>query len=160
MESPKVASAAGGDASRRPAPPTKAMPGGSGFLRPPGGPRGAGTLGDGCPVSIARRSLSSSALSLASSLSSRTWGRVVRRDLGQGQGWGRGVYGGGRWPGRKSGVRSPMATRQSSRRWGKGQAQGAGPGQADYLWACQEVCLGVSGGPSLLTQLTHPLGPG
>ena len=26
MESPKVASAAGGDASRRPAPPTKAMP--------------------------------------------------------------------------------------------------------------------------------------
>lgn len=53
-----------------------------------------------------------------------------------------------------------MATRQSTRRWGKGQAQGAGPGQADYLWACQEVCLGVSGGPSLLTQLTHPLLPG
>ena len=34
------------------------------------------------------------------------------------------------------------------------------PGQADYLWARQEVCLGVSGGPSLLTQLTHPLLPG
>ena len=89
---------------------------------------GAGTLGDGCAVSIARRSLSSSALSLASSLSSRTWGRVVRRDLGQGQGGGRGVYRGGRWAGPKSDVRSPMATRQSARRWGKGHAQGAGPG--------------------------------
>ena len=44
---------------------------------------------DGCPVSIARRSLSSSALSLASSLSSRTWGRVVRR-VGPGARWGAG----------------------------------------------------------------------
>lgn len=32
-----------------------------------------GTLEDGCRVSIARKSLSSSALSLASSLSSKTW---------------------------------------------------------------------------------------
>jgi hypothetical protein len=41
---------------------------------PPGGPREAGTFGDGSRVSIARMSLSSSALSLASSFSSRTWG--------------------------------------------------------------------------------------
>lgn len=87
MESPKVASAAGGDASRRPAPPTKAMPARLVFLRSPGGPRGRYLWGDGRPVSIARRSLSSSALSLASSLQ-QDLGAVVRRELGQGQGGG------------------------------------------------------------------------
>lgn len=56
----------------------------SGSQSHPGGDWEAGTLGDGCRVSIARRSLSSSALSLASSLSSKTWGRIMGRDLGSG----------------------------------------------------------------------------
>lgn len=63
--------------SARPAPPTRAR-----RLRLDSSGR---TFGDGCRVSIARRSLSSSALSLASSLSSRTWGQVTGRDLGSAQ---------------------------------------------------------------------------
>lgn len=51
------------------------------------------------------------------------------------------------------------AAGQSTRCLGKGQAQGTGPGQAAYLWACQEVRLRVSGGPCPLTKLTHPLLP-
>lgn len=91
MESPKVASAAGGDASRRPAHSTKAMPAARGSCAHQEAPGGRCTLGDGCPVSIARRSLSSSGAQLGQLSPARTWGRVVRRELGQGgQGGGAG----------------------------------------------------------------------
>lgn len=147
-----------------PLPPTlRCCAGDSGSQSHPGGDWEAGTLGDGCRVSIARRSLSSSALSLASSLSSKTWGEDYGERLGQ---WGGGVWR-AQWGStdQRSDVRNLVGsrTKQSTLCLGKGQAQGTGPGQAPCLWACPELCLRVSGPPfhsfSLAlssVQLTHP----
>lgn len=127
--------------------------------RPPGGDWEVRTLGDSCRVSMARRSLSSSALSLASSLSSRTLAGDGKT-LGQ---WGEGgeaVRCGGRGGLVKGHMRGVQwAAGQSTLCSRKGQAPGTGPGQAPRLRAFSEVCLRVSGGPSLLTLLTHLILP-
>lgn len=116
----------------------------------PGGDWGAGTFGDGCRVSMARRSLSSSALSLASSLSSKTWGRIYGERPGQrgsAEGWR------ARWgsTGHRSDVRNPGGgrTKQSTLCLGKGQAP--------CLWACPELCLRVSGWPIHSSSLAPPV---
>lgn len=65
--------------------------------------------------------------------------------------------GGGLVKGHMRGVQ--WAAGQSTLCSRKGQAPGTGPGQAPRLRAFSEVCLRVSGGPSLLTLLTHLILP-
>lgn len=130
----------------------------------PGGDWGAGTFGDGCRVSMARRSLSSSALSLASSLSSKTWGRIYGERPGQrgsAEGWR------ARWgsTGRRSDVRNPGAAGRSKAHcaWVKGRLGAQGQAGSLPVGLPRAVSQGVRmahpqllAGPSHLTWLTHP----
>ena len=89
MEPPEVASAAGGDASRRPALPPRPRRRGLGFPRPPGGPRGrylGGRLRSlDCPQVLVQLGAQLGQLSLQQDL-----GAGCAERLGPGARWGAG----------------------------------------------------------------------
>lgn len=128
MESPKVASAAGGDASSSACPSHQSHACALGVPAPTRRAPGAGTLGDAAQSLLRAQVLVQLGAQLGQLSPAGPGGGLCGESWARGK-VGRGVYRGGCWAGRKSGVRSPMATRQSTRRWGKGRLRrGARPG--------------------------------